>query len=130
MDTAIVFAIIILMLIIYFGKSASEGFADKKSRVPKIIWSYWSDPNLPKVVEMCMQSWRKYNPEYEIRMMNKDNYRDYVKSLPDAVASHPNFNDCPQKKADLIRIYALCEWGGVWIDASILMYEKLDNILP
>lgn len=121
--------IIFTMLILRNG-SLSEGFTDQKSHVPRIIWSYWSSHDLPETVKLCMKSWQKYNPNYEIRMMHKDTYAQYVTTLPNEIANHPNFNDCPQHFADLVRIYAIAEHGGVWCDASILMYESLDNILP
>ncbi len=97
--------------------------------VPKIIWSYWDNPDtIPKTVEICSKSWAQYNPDYTIRFLNRQNYKDYVE-IPDEIANHPRFNDMPQRFADLLRCYLLVKHGGVWCDSSILMGQPLDEWL-
>ncbi len=96
---------------------------------PKTIWTYWDNPDkMPKVVKMCMDSWKKYNPEYKVILLTKENYKKYL-SIPPAIISNPNFNDSPARFSDLLRLYALAEHGGVWIDSSILLKEPLDTWL-
>jgi mannosyltransferase OCH1-like enzyme len=30
------------------------------------MWTYWdNEDKIPKVVRMCMESWKKWNPDYE-----------------------------------------------------------------
>ena len=77
---------------------------------------------------LCVETWRKYNPNYEVIFMYKENYSQYV-DIPDEIAKHPNFNDSHARFADLIRLYVLAEHGGVWCDASILLKDSLDNWL-
>jgi hypothetical protein len=99
------------------------------NRVPKKIWTYWDDPDkIPKTVKMCMKGWKKYNPNYEIILLTKKNYKGYT-TIPEDIANHPNYNDFPARFADLVRCYVLAEHGGVWIDSSIILKEPLDNWL-
>jgi hypothetical protein len=97
------------------------------SQIPKLIWTYWDNPDkIPKTVKLCMESWAKYNPEYKITLLSKLNYPQYI-TIPDNISTHPNFNDNPARFADLIRIHVLAEYGGVWIDSTILLNRPLDN---
>lgn len=146
MKTTIYALIITLLLLIIFalgytyinvfsrGVKSSESFdgiaineKSNKHNIPKKIWSYWHDTNLPKFVQICIQSWKKYNPDYEIVVLNKDAVKQYV-HIPENINNHPNFNDSIQRYTDLVRLYVLEEHGGVWLDASILMKKPLDVI--
>jgi len=101
--------------------------------VPKKIWTYWDNPDnpskgLPKVVKLCMESWRKFNPNYEIVLLTKKNIKGYI-TIPDEIRTHPHYNDSPQRFADLVRLYVLEEHGGIWIDASVLVKQPFDDWL-
>jgi hypothetical protein len=110
-------------------------FRQKKNynSAPKKIWTYWDNPEfphkpLPKSVKMCMESWKKFNPYYEIVLLTKKNYKGYI-TIPPDIQTHPHFNDSPQRFADLVRLYVLEEHGGIWIDASVLVKEPFDDWL-
>ena len=106
-------------------------FREKKNynQAPHVLWTYWDDPlKIPKTVKICMKGWKKYNPNYEIILLTKKNYKGYV-TIPPELTSHPNFNDCPQRFADLVRIWTLAEHGGVWIDSTILLKGPIDDWL-
>ena len=101
--------------------------------VPKKIWTYWENPDnpskgLPRVVKLCMESWKKFNPDYEIVLLTKKNVKGYV-TIPDEIRTHPHYNDSPQRFADLVRLYVLEEHGGIWIDASVLVKQSFDEWL-
>ncbi len=106
-------------------------FMEKKdyNRIPKRIWTYWdNEDKVPKTVRMCMNGWKKYNPNYEIILLTRKNYKGYT-TIPEWLASHPNCNDSPARFSDLLRCYVLAEHGGVWIDSSILLKGSLDEWL-
>ena len=97
--------------------------------VPRKIWTYWDNPDkLPKAVKLCMDSWKKTNPEYEIILLTKKNFQGYV-TIPDDIRTHPHFNESPERFSELVRLYALEEHGGIWIDASILVKKPFDDWL-
>lgn len=99
------------------------------NRVPKKIWSYWDNPdNIPKTVKLCMESWKKHNPDYEIVLMNKKNFKGFT-TIPTYLSTHYSFHDTDARFSDLLRLYTLAEHGGVWIDSTILLKEPLDNWL-
>ena len=127
MNTNIIIFIIILIILIY-GFTYSFLYKDY-NQAPKKIWTYWHNSDIPKTVKMCMEGWKKYNPEYEIILLTKKNFFSYV-NIPIEISSHPNFNDSSARFSDLVRIYALAEHGGIWIDGSILLKAPLDWLFP
>jgi hypothetical protein len=121
----IIYVICIMIVFIWFF------YSDKKNynQAPKKIWTYWDDPiKIPKTVELCMASWKKFHPEYEIVLLTKKNYKGYV-TIPEEVRTHHNFNDMPQRFADLVRIWVLAEHGGIWIDSTILLKRSVEDWL-
>jgi hypothetical protein len=90
--------------------------------IPKIIWTYWNSDKLPPFVQLCVNSWRWHNPEFEVRVVTPSTVSKYinvdVKLVP--------WNDGPTRESDIIRINILAEHGGVWSDASILLLGPYD----
>lgn len=116
---------IIFILFLFYQRKTIERF--EEFHVPKVIWSYWDDlENIPEFVNICIETWRKYNPNYEIILLNKTNLHQYV-DIPENIVNHPLFNDSHARFSDLIRFYVLAQNGGVWCDASILLKDSLDN---
>lgn len=94
-----------------------------KTIIPKIIWLYWEDAEIPDLVKLCYKSIKKHCQEYEVNFLNASNVLDYI--------DLPNFpNEIPlAQKADLIRLELLLKYGGMWMDASIFLTRNLDWIL-
>jgi hypothetical protein len=123
MVSVIIIIGLILILILFTLYDNCEYF--ENDDMPKIIWTYWDNiTTLPESAKLCMQSWKKYNPDYEIILLTKQNYSKYV-NIPHDIVNHQNFNDTKQRFADLVRIYVIAERGGVWLDATILLTEPL-----
>lgn len=91
--------------------------------VPKQVWIYW-EGNLPEFVEKCVQNIRNKNPEYAVYLLNPENVNQYSQIDFSKLASAT-----PQQKADLLRFDLLYNHGGIWLDASIILYESLDWII-
>lgn len=95
---------------------------EQSSIIPKIIWLYW-EGELPLFVEKCVENIKNKNPTYEVNFLT-----------PQTVHNFCNINDShlknatPQQKADLIRFDLIYQFGGIWLDASTIVYENLDWI--
>jgi len=123
--------IIIFIIIGFIVSVLSLLFREKKNynKVPRKIWTYWDNSDkLPKSVKLCMKSWRKFNPDYEIVLLTKKNYKGYI-TIPDEIREHPHYNDSIARFSDLVRLYVLEEHGGIWIDSSVLVKENFDKWL-
>lgn len=117
---------------IRFKNLNSQNFADPiilnsldKSGIiiPKIIWMYW-DSEVPELVERCFNQVKKLNPEYQINILNSKNITEFC-DFDFSVYK----NLTPQQKSDLLRFYLLYYYGGIWLDASIIIYSNLQWIL-
>lgn len=94
--------------------------------IPKIIHYCWFGGNpLPELAQKCIESWRKYCPDYEIRRWDESNfdvnYNDYVREAYEA------------KKwafvSDVVRLYALVNYGGIYMDTDVEVIKPLDDLL-
>ena len=108
----IIIVIIILLIVILLNLNY---------KIPKIIWTYWDGPN-NELVEKCIASWKKTNPNYEIIILNNENLQNYIQ---DDVLSF-KFADNPARTADFIRLAVLEKYGGIWIDATTILTQPLD----
>ena len=93
------------------------------SRVPKIIWLYWSQGwlNAPWIVRCVLASWRSMNPNWRVTLLSEDNVHRYVR-LPPAAAHWP-----PPARSDALRLALLTAYGGVWADATMLCTQPLNS---
>ena len=89
---------------------------------PKIIWTAWLQgiDHAPEIVKVCWDSQKAFLPDYEYRIMTLENFHQWV-SLPDDIIGKFKKGAMPPACfADLLRLAALKEYGGVWMDASLL----------
>lgn len=98
----------------------------ESTKIPKIIHYCWFGGNpLPEMAVKCIESWKKYCPNYEIMEWNENNFNlemnDYVK---EAYAA---------KKwafvSDVARLYALVNYGGIYMDTDVEVIKPLDDLL-
>lgn len=94
--------------------------------IPKIIHYCWFGGNpLPKAAEDCIRSWKKYCPDYEIMEWNESNF-DINSNLYTKQAYES------RKWAfvtDVVRLYALYHYGGIYMDTDVEVIKPLDRFL-
>lgn len=98
-----------------------------KSNIPKRIFTFWDSNELPNIVKKCINTWKHHNPTYEIIILNSNNLDKYITD-GSKLLSLKRSADSNARLSDYIRLYALAEHGGVWMDASIICYGSLDNL--
>lgn len=97
-------------------------FASKKQfDTDRIIWQYWAQGynDVPSVVQECLDSVEKFAPGFTLVRLTDDNLSDYL-DLPDFVQAKRNVYSRAHF-ADLLRLILLKVYGGIWIDATILL---------
>ncbi len=95
--------------------------------IPKTIHYCWFGRNpKPKLAKKCMRSWRRYCPDYEIIEWNEDNFD--LSSAPLYVRQAYE-----AKKwafvSDYVRLYAMVNFGGVYMDTDVELVKPLDKFL-
>jgi len=94
--------------------------------IPKVIHYCWFGGNpLPEDALRCIESWKKFCPDYEIIEWNESNTDlnscDYVREAYQA------------KKwafvSDFVRFQVLYEKGGVYFDTDVELIKPIDSII-
>lgn len=95
--------------------------------IPKKIHYCWFGRNpKPKLAEKCINSWKKHCADYELIEWNEDNFDLtkaplYVRQAYEA------------KKwafvTDYVRLYAIVNYGGIYMDTDVEVIKPLDDIL-
>ena len=96
-----------------------------QDQIPKNIWMYW-EGKLPVLVNRCMERVKELHPDYQVYILNPSNIGQFSSldfELPVIQKA------TPQQRADLIRFDLIYKYGGIWLDASTIVYEKLDWII-
>ncbi len=93
--------------------------------IPKVIHYCWFGNN-PKndIIQMCIDSWKKYCPDYEILEWNETNFdvnmTDYTRDA---------YTD---KKyayvSDFARLWIIYKYGGFYLDTDVLLRSSLDEL--
>ena len=96
----------------------------------KVIWSYWFDgrDSAPELVQRCLASWEIKNPGWDVRCLDEYTVGRYVD-----LGSHVNLaaqQITADSLSDIIRVLLLHEFGGVWVDPTVLCNQPLDEWLP
>ncbi|MDR2692325.1 MAG: polysaccharide biosynthesis protein [Dysgonamonadaceae bacterium] len=91
----------------------------------KIHWCWLSGEPLPKLVQQCINSWKRVMPDYEITLWDQSRFDIHsVKFVEDA---------CKARKwafaADYIRLYALYHEGGIYLDSDVKVFRRFDTLL-
>lgn len=94
--------------------------------IPKIIHYVWvGGKPLTPLAEKCIESWKKFCPDYEIKRWDETNFdineNAYCKEAFDS------------KKwafvSDYIRLKVLYEYGGIYMDTDVEVTKPLDKFL-
>lgn len=94
--------------------------------IPKVIHYCWFGGNeLPESAKKCIESWKKYCPDYQIVEHNESNYdvnkNQYMREAYEA------------KKwafvSDFARLDILYREGGIYLDTDVELLKSLDSFL-
>lgn len=96
------------------------------ANIPKIIHYCWFGGNpLPESAQKCINSWRKFFPDYEIREWNEDNFD--VNIIPYTAEAYQ------AKKyafvSDYARFWILYHFGGLYFDTDVEVIKPMDDII-
>ncbi|MCU7539572.1 glycosyltransferase family 32 protein [Riemerella anatipestifer] len=94
--------------------------------IPKKIHYFWFGKNpKPSITEYCIQSWRKYLPDYEIIEWNEDNFditqNNFVKTAYE--------NRKWAFVSDFARAQILYEHGGFYLDTDMEVKNSFNDFL-
>ena len=94
--------------------------------IPKTIHYCWFGGNpKPKSVIKCINSWKKYCPDYEIIEWNEDNYD---------ISSNQYMKEAYEAKrwafaSDYARVDIMYNHGGIYLDTDVQVIKSFDPLL-
>lgn len=94
--------------------------------IPKIIHYCWfGRGEMPTLAKKCIASWKKFCPDYELRLWNEDSFD---------VNSHPFVKEAYEARkfafvTDYVRLWALVKEGGIYMDTDVEVLKPLDEFL-
>jgi Capsular polysaccharide synthesis protein. len=95
----------------------------------QIIWQFWGQgwdyEKLPEIVKVWYKTVEKYKGEWEVIRIDMENIFDYlkipeilIKRLEDKKMGYAHFTD-------IVRLALLKYYGGVWLDATVILTDFL-----
>lgn len=94
--------------------------------IPKIIHYCWfGKKEMPDLALKCIDSWKKYLPDYELRLWNEDTFD---------LDMYPYTREAYDKRkfafvTDVVRLWALEKFGGVYMDTDVEILRPLGNLM-
>jgi len=94
--------------------------------IPKVIHYCWfSGEDVPLNLQNCIDTWREVMPDYRLRLWDQNSFDfDSVPFVKEAFEL---------KKwafvADYIRLFALFQEGGIYLDSDVRVFKRFDNFL-
>ena len=94
--------------------------------IPKKIHYVWfGKGEMNERTKKCIESWKKYLPDYEIKEWNEDNFD--VNIIPYTAEAYK------QKKyafvSDYARFWILYQYGGIYFDTDVEVIRPMDDII-
>jgi glycosyltransferase involved in cell wall biosynthesis len=107
-----------------YGNISADGVVQGGTEKNPVIWWCWLQglENAPELVKACYESCKQLG--LEIKVITEENFPQYV-TIPDfilkkreaGIISNTHFSD-------ILRLELLTEYGGTWIDATVLITGK------
>ncbi len=92
--------------------------------IPKILHYVWvGDQEKPELVLKCIESWKKYCPDYEIKEWGNE----VLKNIDNAYVKEAFKARKWAFVSDYLRLYALKTYGGFYVDSDLEITANLDE---
>lgn len=99
---------------------------DKKEIIPKTIHYIWLGGNsLPPIAEKCIESWKKFCPDYEIKRWDESNLNIDITNYSRTAYDMRKFAFA----SDVLRFDILNREGGIYLDIDVEIIKNLDKFL-
>jgi mannosyltransferase OCH1-like enzyme len=101
--------------------------APQKQKIPKILHQIWIGGDIPEREKaFCIQAKNALPSDWTYKLWRDED----VLSLANFTQAEP-YNKTPSlgQKSDLLRLFILCEFGGVYCDTDFVLNKPFDDLL-
>ena len=94
--------------------------------IPRIIHYCWfGRGQMPESALKCLESWHQHMPDWEYMLWNEDSFD---------LSLYPYAREAYEARkfafvSDVARLYALKQFGGLYLDTDVLVYKSFDPLL-
>ena len=94
--------------------------------IPKrIIYCWFGGKPKPESVVNCMNTWKEHMPDWEYLEINETNFDIHMNKYVEQAYE----NKAWAFVSDVARLWALHEYGGIYMDTDVIVYQPLDRFL-
>lgn len=99
---------------------------NKEKVIPKKIHYCWfGGKELPEFAVKCIESWKKYCPDYEIIQWDETNYNVYKNRFTKEVYEYGHYSAL----SSYARFDIIHQFGGIYLDTDVEVVRSLDDLL-
>lgn len=93
------------------------------------IWVCWwqGEKSMPEMVKKCFNSIIRYSNGHPVKLITFENYKDYVQVDHRIVDKVKSGTFKLAHFADLVRLKLLEQYGGLWLDSTILLTANINE---
>ncbi len=91
------------------------------------IWTAWlqGEDKAPEVIRLTLSSIRKNANGHPVIVLTENNIKQYIEIPAEIQKKHENGIMKHAHYADVVRMKILEQYGGIWLDATTLLYEPI-----
>ncbi len=92
------------------------------------IFTFWEPKDkIPAYLELCLETWKKFLPDYEIVVLDYSNLKDWLGKNIFPQVLYDKFSLPIQ--SDAIRCAVLKKHGGIWMDVDTIITSSNINVI-
>lgn len=118
----------ILIFILFALACKNIKTQEDKPITEETVWTYWHSSYQPKIVKRCIKNWKTVGSCTDVRVLNRNTVLKWIPE--ETMAEFSSITNNEANKSDLIRLYLLHRYGGIWMDASVFANRKLSSWVP
>lgn len=117
---------IMLLDIAHTPKAGGVVKTSETQLIPKKIHYCWFGGNpIPMELQKCMDSWKRFCPDYEIVRWDESNYDIHKSPYMEQAYAHKKWSFV----SDFARLDILYRYGGIYLDTDVELLRNLDELL-
>lgn len=113
----------------YQTSESDQQYSSGENNHINCIWTAWlqGEENAPEVIRMTLASIRKHAAGHPVIVISNDNVDQYI-DLPQTIKTkHESGTIGHAHYTDVIRMLILAKYGGLWLDATMLLHEPVSE---
>ena len=109
----------------YQMEPMEKTFADEK--VSNYIWVCWwqGEKDMSPIVHKCYEHIGKFNTDKQVVLITEENVGDYVTFPPYISEKYKRGIISKTNLSDFLRAELLCQYGGVWMDITLMTWTGI-----